>query len=136
MTLPEDRPTSFGDYIQRKIKSIKANREVESKYPGEGRTVFVACVSRMIVVPMIFLPMIALIARFDFFPAAEDPIFILCLVLLVSSPTALTLAQITQAASGDAFERLISKTISISYAVLTPPLTLVYVVVALFFTRL
>jgi predicted permease len=51
-------------------------------------------------------------------------------------PPALTLAQITQAASGDAFERLISKTISWSYAILTPPLTLVYVVLGLVFGRL
>lgn len=51
----------------------------------------------------------------------------LAATLLISSPPALTLAQITQAASGDAFERLISKTISWSYAVLTPPLTLLYV---------
>lgn len=56
-------------------------------------------------------------------------------VLLVQPP-ALTLAQITQAASGDAFERLISKTISWSYAILTPPLTLVYVVLGLVFGRL
>jgi predicted permease len=53
-----------------------------------------------------------------------------------SQPPALTLAQITQAASGDAFERLISKTISWSYAVLTPPLTLFYIFVGLLFGRL
>ena len=59
----------------------------------------------------------------DFLPcrAAEDPVFILTAVLIISSPPAITLAQITQAASGDAFERLISKTIWVSYAVLVPP---------------
>jgi len=57
-------------------------------------------------------------------------------VLLVSSPPALTLAQITQAASGDAFERLISKTIFWSYCVLTPPLTILYVVIGLRLTKL
>lgn len=45
-----------------------------------------------------------------------------------SQPPALTLAQITQAASGDAFERLISKTITWSYAVLTPPYVYVLIV--------
>lgn len=84
------------------------------------------------------MPFLALMAKYDIFEAAADPVFVLSAVLLVSSvrpllcyslglhvltfqPPALTLAQITQAASGDAFERLISKTISWSYAVLTPP---------------
>ena len=44
--------------------------------------------------------------------------------------------QITQAASGDAFERLISKTIFWSYCVLTPPLTILYVVIGLKLTKL
>ena len=80
--------------------------------------------------------------------------FVVSNVLLVSSPPALTLAQvrqsparyyrslefswiqITQAASGDAFERLISKTIFWSYCVLTPPLTILYVVIGLQLTKL
>jgi predicted permease len=139
----EDNATGNGrggiaGWVGRKLRALQrcSRSSSATQYPGENRTVFVACVSRMIVVPLVFLPVIAIVARYDFFKAAEDPIFILCAVLLVSSPTALTLAQLTQAASGDAFERLISKTISISYAVLTPPLTLVYVVVGLFFTRL
>jgi hypothetical protein len=40
---------------------------------------------------------------------------------LLSRTVLQTLAQITQAASGDAFERLISKTIWVSYGLLTPP---------------
>jgi len=90
----------------------------------------------MIIVPALLLPFTAWIAVGDWFPAAEDPVFILAATLLISSPPPLTLAQITQAASGDAFERLISKTISWSYAVLTPPLTLLYVVLGLLFGRL
>ncbi|TXT13478.1 hypothetical protein VHUM_00845 [Vanrija humicola] len=134
----EERPKSIRGYIESKIHSLAGGSEVSGSaaYPGENKTVFVACVSRMIVVPLIFLPFIALLARYDLFEAAEDPVFILCAVLLVSSPPALTLAQITQAASGDAFERLISKTISWSYAVLTPPLTLIYVVIGLVFSKM
>ena len=41
------------------------------------------------------------------------------------SPTAITLAQITSSASGDVFEKLISRTLFLSYAILT------YVVAAL-----
>ncbi|RXK37203.1 endoplasmic reticulum protein [Tremella mesenterica] len=115
---PSESNTSLG-YFERKFRSIVHSSN--PVYSGENKTVFVAVISRMVVVPLLMLPLIALIARTDPFEAAEDPVFILSAVLLVSSPPALTLAQITQAASGDAFERLISKTISWSYAVLTPP---------------
>ncbi|WWC59132.1 uncharacterized protein I303_101680 [Kwoniella dejecticola CBS 10117] len=128
----------FG-YFRSKFQHDEHSKLAKSKsaaYPGENKTVFVAVISRMIIVPLLMLPIIAVLAKFDPFEAAEDPVFILSAILLVSSPPALTLAQITQAASGDAFERLISKTISWSYAVLTPPLTLVYVVIGLIFGRL
>lgn len=130
-------------------------------YPGENKTVFVAVVSRMFLVPLLLLPLIALMARYDYFTVAEDPVFVLACVLMISSvsvclffcseilfgvsyiliniypqPPALTLAQLTQAAKGDAFERLISKTITWSYAILTPPLTVVYVMLGLTFGRL
>ena len=106
-------------FLERKFRAMVPSSD--SSYPGENKTVFVAVVSRMVIVPLLLLPVVAIIAKFDLFEAAEDPVFILSAVLLISSPPALTLAQITQAASGDAFERLISKTISLSYAVLTPP---------------
>jgi len=43
--------------------------------------------------------------------------------ILLCSPPALTLAQITAAVSGDAFERLISRTIFWSYCAVTPIVT-------------
>lgn len=132
--LPDEIDHTLKKYIERKIRALTTREK--SAYEGENRAVFVAVVSRMILVPLFFLPVIAYIARTDPFPAAADPVFILCSVLLVSSPPALTLAQLTQAASGDAFERLISKTISWSYAVLTPPLTIAYVVIGLVFSKL
>lgn len=133
--LPQEIDHSIRGYLERKIQSLK-KRDEGKAYEGENRAVFVAVVSRMILVPLLILPVIAYIARTDPFPAAGDPVFILCSVLLVSSPPALTLAQLTQAASGDAFERLISKTISWSYAVLTPPLTIAYVVIGLVLSKL
>ena len=87
--------------------------------------------------------------------------FIVSNVLLISSPPALTLAQVcvvfrtsmtypidtmtdtsgvgsqmTQAVSGDAFERLLSRTIFWSYYILTPITTIFYVVLGLWLTRL
>jgi hypothetical protein len=45
----------------------------------------VAVISRMIIVPLLMLPILAVIAKYDLFEAAEDPVFILSAVLLVSS---------------------------------------------------
>jgi hypothetical protein len=39
----------------------------------------------MIIVPLLMLPFLAAIAKYDIFEAAEDPVFILSAVLLVSS---------------------------------------------------
>nr|XP_019047525.1 endoplasmic reticulum protein [Kwoniella bestiolae CBS 10118]OCF26455.1 endoplasmic reticulum protein [Kwoniella bestiolae CBS 10118] len=118
------KPNGLLGYLKSLFGGSNGSSSINDKsraYPGENKTVFVAVISRMIIVPLLMLPVLALIAKYDPFEAAEDPVFILSAILLVSSPPALTLAQITQAASGDAFERLISKTISWSYAVLTPP---------------
>ena len=80
----------------------------------------------------------------------NSPVFVLANVLLITSAPALTLAQvrglccfslsitdsefrvqITQAASGDAFERLISRTIFWAYCVVTPVSAIISVVIGL-----
>ncbi|KAJ7672159.1 auxin efflux carrier [Mycena polygramma] len=104
--------------------------------PGETKTVVIAVVSRMVLTPMLLLPLMALCAKFDLHAVFDDPVFVVSNVLLVSSPPALTLAQITQAASGDAFERLISRTIFWAYCVVTPPATVAYVVIGLLLSKL
>ncbi|EJC99381.1 uncharacterized protein FOMMEDRAFT_170658 [Fomitiporia mediterranea MF3/22] len=104
--------------------------------PGETRTVVIAVVSRMVLTPLVLLPLMALGARYDNPKVFDDPVFIVSNVLLVSSPPALTLAQMTQAASGDAFERLISRTIFWSYCIVTPPATILYVVLGLLVAKL
>ncbi|KAH7344921.1 auxin efflux carrier [Rhizoctonia solani] len=107
-----------------------------SKYPGETKTVFIAVLSRMVITPMVLLPLMAVFTTFDIHALFVDPVFVVSIVLLISSPPALTLAQITQAASGDAFERLISRTIFWAYCVFTPPLTIVFVVLGLLLAKL
>ena len=54
-------------------------------YPGENKTVLVAVISRMILVPLLMMPFLALMAKYDIFEAAADPVFVLSAVLLVSS---------------------------------------------------
>lgn len=44
--------------------------------PGENRAVFVAVTSRMIITPLLFMPVLATLAKYDLFRAAEDPVFI------------------------------------------------------------
>ncbi|KZV98143.1 auxin efflux carrier [Exidia glandulosa HHB12029] len=103
--------------------------------PGETRTVLVSILARMVVTPVVLLPLIYLFAKFDLHEMFDDPVFVVSTVLVVSSPPAITLAQMTQQASGDAFERLISRTIFWAYAVCTPPLTILYVVLGLYLSR-
>ena len=81
-----DSPTqsSFGGYFERKLKAL-TTRGPSHAYPGENKAVFVAVMSRMIIVPAIMMPIVAIIARTDPFEAAEDPVFILSAVLLISS---------------------------------------------------
>ncbi|TFY60199.1 hypothetical protein EVJ58_g5303 [Rhodofomes roseus] len=114
-----------------------AETEVEAEpRPGETKTVAVAVLSRMVITPLLLLPLMALAAKYDVQRVFEDPVFVVANVLLIASPPALTLAQITQAASGDAFERLISRTVFWSYCVMTPPSTILFVVVGLVLAKL
>ncbi|KAF5379012.1 hypothetical protein D9615_006053 [Tricholomella constricta] len=115
---------------------VPAKTKVDNTNRGETKTVVIAVLSRMVITPLLLMPLVALSAKFDWQRVFEDPVFVVANVLLVSSPPALTLAQITQAASGDAFERLISRTIFWSYCVVTPPATIFYVVLGLVVAKL
>ncbi|KAE8254091.1 hypothetical protein A4X13_0g3544 [Tilletia indica] len=99
----------------------------------ERRTIVVAVASRMLLTPMILLPSAAWYAVATRYNVMDDPVFITCACLLIGSPPALTLAQITsQNASGNSgFERLISKTIFVSYAIMAAPTTIALVLTAL-----
>ncbi|KAH9060599.1 auxin efflux carrier [Lactarius vividus] len=135
------RRASFASSL-REIFRLKAREEdrrsrVQQRAgKGEGRTIFVAIFARMIVVPALFLPFMAIGALRNHPPVFQDPVFILSNVLLLASPPALTLAQITQAVSSDTFERLISRTIFWSYCFVTPPAMVGYAVVAMLITKL
>lgn len=64
----------------------------------------------------------------------DDPVFLTCACLIIGSPPALTLAQITRkhAAKGSNLEHLISGTIFTSYIFFTTPVTIVLVFIALY----
>jgi hypothetical protein len=89
----------------------------------------------MVVVPALLLPLVVF-SRLQGYPQViQDPVFILSNVLLMASPPALTLAQITQVTS-DAFERLISRTIFWSYCIVAPPATVGFALIAMLIARL
>ncbi|TCD63083.1 hypothetical protein EIP91_006010 [Steccherinum ochraceum] len=127
---------SVRDMFRMKRRNRSTSTASKVKRPGETKTVVIAIVSRMVVTPLLLLPMMALSTRFNLQEVFDDPVFVVSNVLLMAAPPALTLAQITQAASGDAFERLISRTIFWSYCVVTPPSTIIFVVIGLVLSKL
>lgn len=106
----------------RQTKRTSLRKSVTPSRPGETRTVIVAILSRMVVAPAILLPALWWYSLGEN-GVQDDPVFVVTACLAIGSPPALTLAQITDAASGDAFERLISKTMLWAYALVTPPTT-------------
>jgi predicted permease len=109
-------------------------RKQKKQTKMERRTIAVAVGSRMILTPLILMPLLAYYAIYTIGNVMDDPVFITSACLLVGSPPALTLAQITsQSAKGNnsSFERLISKTIFVSYAILAAPTTILLVLAAL-----
>ncbi|PPQ70792.1 hypothetical protein CVT24_001073 [Panaeolus cyanescens] len=111
-------------------------RSEDEARPGEGKTVFLAVSSRMIITPLLLIPLVMLATHYDWHAVFEDPVFVVVNTILLCSPPALTLAQITAAVSGDAFERLISRTIFWSYCIITPPVMILSVIVGLVMSKL
>lgn len=151
---PESKPTTIqapvdqfeGDLQRRRpsfvnsVQSFFTNGVVNITKPrtrtsmdkrGEKRTVFVAVVARMIITPAMILPLFLWDDLTSKHRVLDDPVFVVSACLLIGSPPALTLAQLTQATSGDAFEKLISKTLFISYALITPITSIIIVALGL-----
>lgn len=124
----------------------------------ERLTIVASILSRMIITPLILVPLLFIVLRYfhrvaneddpNSGPSArfhEDPCFILVTVLLIGAPPAITLAQMTssnpypkgseayrlQASQNSRFEKLVSRTLLISYAIITPPTTIALVVLGL-----
>ncbi len=82
---------SVKDILNKKGKRPEVKTNLRA---GETKTVVIAVVSRMILTPLLLLPLMWLSAKFDWQRVFEDPVFVVANVLLVSSPPALTLAQV------------------------------------------
>ncbi|KAF8880091.1 hypothetical protein CPB84DRAFT_1792810 [Gymnopilus junonius] len=74
----------------------------------------------MVLTPLLLVPLILMATKGDWHAIFEDPVFVTVNTILLCSPPALTLAQITA-------KRLISRTIFWSYCVMTPPVMILCV---------
>ncbi|PWN44032.1 hypothetical protein IE81DRAFT_44449 [Ceraceosorus guamensis] len=97
----------------------------------ERRTIAVSLLARMVITPLVVIPIFAYYCIATRENVADDPVLIVCALLLIGSPPALTLAQITQSSKNGGFERLISKTIFVAYVILSAPTTVILTVIAL-----
>ncbi|SCV74392.1 BQ2448_6824 [Microbotryum intermedium] len=136
---PSDPKLTFWERLNpfRRLTSAERRERRRNSRPGETRTVLVAVLSRMVIVPALLIPIFGYYAAMTV-NVADDPIFVVVACLLIGSryktcrsPTAITLAQITSSASGETFEKLISRTLFVSYAIMTPPCTIALVIAAL-----
>lgn len=92
---------------------------------------FVACFARMILVPACLVPLFYIYVKYTT-NVADDPVFVVVACLLIGSPTAITLAQLTSSTGSDVFEKLISKTLFVSYAILAAPTVIALSLAALY----
>ncbi|KAG6909495.1 hypothetical protein DXG01_017217 [Tephrocybe rancida] len=98
-----------GGIIGAAKKNQKEGRE------GETKTVAIGVLSRMVITPLLLMPLLIISAKYDWQQVFDECPGVRRINrpprLFPTRTPALTLAQITQAASGDAFKRLISRTI-------------------------
>ncbi|CAO1616651.1 unnamed protein product [Sympodiomycopsis kandeliae] len=113
--------------------AIGAKDHKSSESRQETKTIAVSIAARMVITPLILIPALAWYAVATRYNVMDDPVMIVSACLIIGSPPALTLAQITsQKANGNPqFERLISKTIFAAYAFLAAPTTILLVLAAL-----
>ena len=102
------------------------------------RTIVAASASRMIVTPLLMLPLVAYVCLTNDTEVVGDPVFIACACLVIGSPPALTLAQISRQRGDPSsnLEALISGTIFVSYIFLTGPVTVLLVFFALYIDKM
>ncbi|KAI6131293.1 membrane transport protein-domain-containing protein [Pisolithus croceorrhizus] len=90
--------------------TLKRRQPIRPAPPGETTTVAVTLLSRMILTPLFLLPLMAFVKiRSDGeggIKVFDDPVFIVATILLVASPPALTLAQISQRAAVESKPKL------------------------------
>lgn len=93
--------------------------------PNYKKIVFGSLISRMIIPPLILLPIIALVVKYIQISIIDDPIFLVVAFILTISPPAIQLSQICQL--NELFEKEMAGVLFWGYVVLTLPTTIVTV---------
>ncbi|KAH3678412.1 hypothetical protein WICMUC_001429 [Wickerhamomyces mucosus] len=93
------------------------------------KIVFGSLVSRMIIPPIILLPIIAIVAKLFPVSIVDDPIFLIVTFILTISPPAIQLSQICQL--NEIFENEMAGVLFWGYVILTLPTTITTVAAAL-----
>ncbi|CAM9016440.1 unnamed protein product [Wickerhamomyces anomalus] len=93
--------------------------------PNYKKIVFGSLISRMIIPPLILLPIIAFVVKYIQISIIDDPIFLVVAFILTISPPAIQLSQICQL--NELFEKEMAGVLFWGYVVLTLPTTIVTV---------
>ncbi|KAK9455504.1 auxin efflux carrier [Dipodascopsis uninucleata] len=103
--------------------------EASAPSRNSSRLVYSSLIARMLLPAIILLPIITLFAKTIHLSILDDPIFIVVLFLLTTSPPAIQLSQICQL--NEVFEREMASILFWGYVVLTLPITMVMIVMSL-----
>lgn len=133
------------------FESLK-ERAIKARIQASDRnTILAAILGRQIITPLVLVPLLYFVLRAlassplgrnHIADVHEDPCFVLVSVLLIGAPPAITLAQMTcanpfpartpaharQETLNNRFQRLISRTLLVSYVCITPLTTILLVV--------
>lgn len=93
--------------------------------PNYKKIVFGSLISRMIIPPIILLPIITIVVKYFQVSIIDDPIFLVVAFILTISPPAIQLSQICQL--NELFEKEMAGVLFWGYVVLTLPTTIITV---------
>ncbi|KNZ47684.1 hypothetical protein VP01_621g1 [Puccinia sorghi] len=112
------RPPKEGKSLTEEEKTdLRKEKRRESR--RKMTDIILTLLARHIVTPLIMLPILAVICQHSHLEVFHDPVFILSATLIIGSPAAITLAQMTAKADLDFFDEMISKLLLWSYALVT-----------------
>lgn len=105
--------------------NLYPSQDTPAASPNYKKIVFGSLVSRMIIPPLILLPIITLVVKYVQISIIDDPIFLVVAFILTISPPAIQLSQICQL--NELFEKEMAGVLFWGYVVLTLPTTIVTV---------
>lgn len=103
--------------------------------PGEIKTIILTLISRQLITPIIFIPILSYFVLHGQIALFRDPIFFMTAVLVIGGPPATTLAQMSSRTCED-FDRVISKMLCWSFSSVTPLTTMALTGAALYIQQL